>query len=138
MHVDLGVVDEVAGHLGGAVGVGLAVLHVDGDGVLLAVAADDAVATRLFQRSTQYLSGTPNEARGPVSGSTKPILISAPVSAPVDTEVVVAPAVVVVAPAVVVVAAAVVVVLSSVPPQAANRPPSPLLPRWWRRRRRRS
>ena len=40
----LAVVDEVAGHLSGAVGVGLAVLHFDGDRVLLAVARHDAVA----------------------------------------------------------------------------------------------
>ena len=43
-------------------------------------------------RSTQYLSGTPNDARPPVCGVTKPILTSRPVSAPALTVVVVSPA----------------------------------------------
>ena len=40
------------------------------------------LATASFQRETQYWSGTPKRAIGPVSGVTKPTLISRPVSAP--------------------------------------------------------
>ena len=78
------------------------------------------------QRSTQYWSGRPKEASGPVSGVTKPILISSPISAPALTVVVLsAGAVVSVGAAVVSVGAALVVVVSSSPPQAVTRPPSP-------------
>jgi hypothetical protein len=64
-----------------------------------------------FQRSTQYLSGTPKFASFPVIGLTKPILIARPASAAALTLVVVsAAAVVVVALAAVVAVAAAAVV----------------------------
>ena len=75
--------------------------------------------------SRQYLSAAPKEANGPVSGPTKPSLISRPCSAAALTVVVLpgaAPVVVVAAPAVVVVAAAAVVVVASSLPHAATRP----------------
>ena len=69
-------------------------------------------------RVTQYLSGIPNEAKPPVSGVTKPILISRPVVAALTVVVLAAP-VVVVPPAVVVGPADVVVVVVP-PPQASH------------------
>ena len=68
----------------------------------------------------------PKAASGPVIGSTKPTLISRPVSTPALVVVVSGAAVVVVAGGcVVVVAGAAVVVVVSSPPQAATSPPRP-------------
>jgi len=79
-----------------------------------------------FHRSTEYWSGTPNAASGPVTGVTKPSLTSLPVSAAAETVVDEAAAVEpVVTGALEVVGAAVVDVVCSAVPHAVSTPPRP-------------
>ena len=83
-------------------------------------------AVAAFHLLTQYWPASPNAARTPVSGSTKPTLTGRPASTPAVVVVLAAAVVVVAGAAVVVVAgAALVVVVVAWLPQAATRPPRP-------------